>query len=168
MAIIRLVENSCSLGSYSWPRLRHSERCSGVAPIEVLGGLGILALRVEDLGQAEVKQQSFRVRQIRFFQQVALRGPIRLGKSAAHERRQIVMRDGEAGIVLQRRAERRFRGLEVADLLQSAAQVVVRVGKIGLQLECPVEAGDGFLQLALVLQRNTKIVIGLGKAGLEF
>ena len=38
----------------------------GVAAIEVLGGLGILADRVEDLGQAEVHQQPLCVRQLPF------------------------------------------------------------------------------------------------------
>ena len=46
-----------------------------VAPIEVLGGLGILAPRVQDLGQAEVQQQSLCVRQLRFLQQAGAAQP---------------------------------------------------------------------------------------------
>ena len=80
-----------------------------VAPIEVLGGLGILAPRVQDLGQAEVQEQSLCVRQLRFLQQPALRSQILLRKFAAQELRQLVMREGEAGIVLQGGAEGVFR-----------------------------------------------------------
>ena len=68
-----------------------------VAPIEVLGGLGILAPRVQDFGQAEVQRQSLCVRQLRFLQQPALRSQIVLRKFAAQEFRQFVMREGEAG-----------------------------------------------------------------------
>ena len=103
----------------------------GVAPSEVLGGLGILAPRVQDLGQAEVQQQSLRVRQLRFLQQPALCGQILLRKFAAQEFRQFVMREGEAGIVPQRGAEGVFRALKIADLLQSAPRLPCASAKSG-------------------------------------
>ena len=80
-----------------------------VAPVEVLGGLGILAPRVQDLGQAEVQQQSLCVGQVHFLQQRPLRSQILLRKFAAQEFRQFAMREGEPGIVPQRGAEGVFR-----------------------------------------------------------
>ena len=139
-----------------------------VAPIEVLGGLGILAPRVQDLGQAEVQQQSLCVRQLRFLQQAALRGQILLRKFAAQEFRQFVMREGEPGIVPQRGAEAVFRALKIADLLQSAAQVAVRLGIVRLQFQCPAVAGDRFVQLPLLLQGSAQVVVRLGKVRLQF
>ena len=67
----------------------------GVAQFEVPGGLGILAPRVEDLGQAEVQQQSLRVGQLLFLQQPAQLGQIILGKFSAEEFGQFVMRDAD-------------------------------------------------------------------------
>ena len=65
-----------------------------VAAIELLGGLGILAPRVQDVGQAEVQQQSFRVRQLHVLQQATLRRQILRGEFAAQEYGQLVMREG--------------------------------------------------------------------------
>ena len=62
-AIMRSTKTACPFGSYSWPRAPRGQ-LQRVAPIEVHGGLGILAPRIEDLGQAEVQQQSLFVRQV--------------------------------------------------------------------------------------------------------
>ena len=136
-----------------------------VAPIEVLGGLGILAPRVQDLGQAEVQQQSLCVRQLRFLQQAALRGQVLLRKFAAQKFRQFVMREGEAGIVPQRGAEGVFRALKIAHLLQGAAQVVVRLGIVRLQFQRPAVAGDRFVQLPLVPQAMPRLSCASAKSG---
>ena len=76
-AIIRVTSNSYSFGSYSWPRLRHSDSCRALPRCEVLGSFGILAPRVQDLGQAEVQQQSLCIRQLRFLQQLGTAQPDR-------------------------------------------------------------------------------------------
>ena len=44
-----------------------------VGPSKVFSGFGILTPRVQDLGQAEVQQQSLCVRQLRFLQQTCQR-----------------------------------------------------------------------------------------------
>ena len=122
-----------------------------VAPIQVLGGFSILAPRVQDLGQAEVQEQSLCVRQRRLRQQLTLRRQILRRKFAAQEFRQFVMREGEPGIVPQSGAEAVFRTPKIAYLLQSAAQVAVCLGIIWLQFQCPTVAGDRFVQLPLVV-----------------
>ena len=80
-----------------------------VAPSKVFGGFSILAPRVQDMGQAEVQQQSLCVGQLHFLQQPTLRSQVVLRKFAAQEFRQFVMREGGPGIVPQRGEEGVFR-----------------------------------------------------------
>ena len=80
----------------------------------MLGGLGVRAPGVEDLGEPEVQQQPLRVRQLRFLQQAALRGEVVFRKFAGEEFRQSVVRQREAGIAPQGGAEGLFRALKIA------------------------------------------------------
>ena len=138
-----------------------------VAPIEVLGGLGILAPRVQDLGQAEVQEQSLCVRQTRLLQQPALRSQVVLRKFTAQEFRQFVMCEGKLGILPQRGAETVFRAAKIAQLLQSDAQIAVGLDKSRLQIHCAAVAGDRIVQLPPVFPCVAEVVVCLGKFRLQ-
>ena len=111
--------------------LRHSDNCRALARSRCWAASAYSPDRVEDLGQAEVHQQPLCVRQLPFLQQPPLRGEILLRKPAAEERRQFVVREGEAAIVPQGGAEGVLRALKIADLLKNGAQVAMRSAKSG-------------------------------------
>ena len=172
-AIIRVTRNSYSCGSYSSAAFAPIGLLQRIAAIEVLGSLGILAPRIEDLSQSEVQQQSLCVRQLlaggrTLLQQAALRSQILLRKPAAQELRQLVMCEGEAGVVPQGGAEGIFRALKIASLLQIAPQVAVSLGIIRLQFQCPALAGDRFVRISLLLEGNAQVVVCLGIVRLQF
>ena len=139
----------------------------GVAPREVLGGLGIFAPRVEDLGQAEVQEQPLPSANSASSSKRRCAARSCSGSLPPRSVRQFVDARRRSGDCAARRCGRRLPRPEIAHLLQDAAQVAVGLGKVRLQFQCPAVAGERFVRLALVLQRIAQVAVGLGIVRLQ-
>ena len=119
-AIMWLTEDSCSCGSYSRPRLRHSascsalprSRCSAASAYSPRASKTWARPKCNNNRCASVRSVCYRRQNL--LQQPALLRQILLWQFAAQEFRQFGMCKGEAGIVPQRGAEAVFRPLKIA------------------------------------------------------
>ena len=172
--VIRVTKDSCRLRVVLLPAPAPIRQLQRVAQGAMLGGLGIFAPRVQDLGQAESQRYSLGVGQRprlaggrTLLQQPTLRGQVLLRKPAAQDLGQCPMRGDEAGIALQGGAERRFCCLKITHLLLNDAQIVVRPGIIGLHFQRPLPAGDRVVELSLFLEGSAQVVMRIDVVRLQ-
>ena len=114
-AIIRVTSDSCSCGSYSWPRLRQSASCRALARSRCPAASAYSPRASRTWARPKCRNNRCASVSSRFAPASAAAAARSCsGKFAAQEFRQFVMREGEAGIVPQRGAEGVFRALKIA------------------------------------------------------
>ena len=148
------------------PLLAPLLQSQGVGPGQAVGGLGVFAAGVEDLGQAEQQRAAQPIGQ-RLVEPLLEGYPIGVGQLATEQGRQVGQRRGGRGVGRPGPAITVLGRCQVAQLLVQAPLVEQGVHVVGLQLEGAGVTGGGLGRSALLLQGPAQLVVPQRQLGPE-
>src|SRR6185437_12700789 len=134
---------------------------------QMLGGLGMFAAGIENLGQTEVQDRTLAIEQILLGKQTAQRGQVLRRQLAAEDGRQLSQCAGMFGIMLEGGAKTRLRRLQVIQFFQQHAEIAVSGSEVGLEAQSCLVVNASLVIAPLLVVDEAQTVMGLGALGVQ-